>query len=106
MSESTLVSRLVQDHSVLHIITSIRNDSHYGISTVRKVVHAISIMQFRPYDRRLSRLQAIQLLISAMLKRGRRSSHGLFTHLALVNITRTLNDQRLESATTVFVTFI
>jgi hypothetical protein len=59
ITESSLVSRLVQDHGVLHIVTGIRDDGDDRISSVREVVKSVLVVQARSDDRGLTGLKTI-----------------------------------------------
>ena len=56
ITEASFVSRLVEDHGILHVISGVRDDGDHGIGTVREGIEAIFVMETWPHDRRLTRL--------------------------------------------------
>jgi hypothetical protein len=62
VTETSLVSRLVQDHGVLHVVPGIRDDGDNGVGAVREVVESIVIVQVGSNHGSLSRLKTILLV--------------------------------------------
>jgi hypothetical protein len=54
--KTPLMCGFVQDHSVVHVVTCIRDDSHDSIGAIGKVVQAILVVEWRSHDRRLTSL--------------------------------------------------
>lgn len=81
VGEASFVCRLVEDHGVLHVIPSIRDNGDDGVGSVREGVHAVSVMKGWAHDRTLSTLKSIELVVCSMPQRRRWCAHRLFTHL-------------------------
>ena len=90
VSESTLVRGLVNNHSVVHVVTRVGDNRHHGIGAVGEVVQSVGVVQRWPHNRRLTRLQSVELVVCAVVDGRARRSHRLFAHLALVHVTRRL----------------
>ena len=81
MTEAALVSGFVQDHSVVHVVTGVRNDSNDCVGTVGEVVETVFVVKRSSDNRRLTSLQLVRFVVCAVLEGSTRRTHGLLTHL-------------------------
>ena len=73
----------VDNHGILHIVTSVGNNGDDGIGTQRVVVDVVLDVVFVSHERRLRVLDAEHLVVDAVQERVERRAHRLLTHLAL-----------------------
>lgn len=66
VTETSFVGRLVQDHRVFHVITSVRNDSNYGVGTVGEVVETVMVVKIGTNNRGLTRLESVHLVVGTL----------------------------------------
>lgn len=90
VTEATFVSGLVDNHSVVHVVTGVRDNGHHGVHAVGEVVQAVGVVERRTNDGGLTGLDAVQLVVCTVCDGGTGSTHGLLAHLALVHVTRRL----------------
>ena len=90
MAKSYLISTLVDYHSIFHVITSIRNDSNDGVGTMGVLPEIILFITLSANQRLLREKNSIDFVIHTerMIVVG--CSHCLFSHLALIHVTRRL----------------
>jgi len=88
MTETALVSGLVDNHGIFHIVTSVRNDSNDGVSTHGVLVEEVLLVRaLVTNDGNLRILDTVDLVINTVRVGVVRSTHGLLTHLALIHVT-------------------
>lgn len=87
VTEPALVSRLVDDHSVVHVVTSVGDNGHDSVRTIGEVVQTVFIVQRCSDDGCLTGLQAVQLVVCTVVDCCTGGTHGLLAHLALVHVT-------------------
>ena len=90
VSKSTLVGRFVDDHSVVHVVSRVGDNSHNRICPIWVVIQAICVVKRGPDYRGLPCLQPINLVVCAIVERSPWCTHGLLAHLTLVHVTRRL----------------
>jgi len=88
--KAAFVRALIENHRVLHVITRVRDDGDNRVGTVRERVHSVGAVQRRANNGGLAGLEAVEFVVGAVAQSGRWCTHGLLTHLALVDITRAL----------------
>ena len=87
MTETSLVSTLVDDHSILHIVTSIRDDSNDSVCTAGTLIKVI-VLILQGTDKRCLREQnPVHFVVHTVRVSVVRRSHSLFCHLALIHVT-------------------
>lgn len=87
MTEATFVCGLVDNHSVVHVVSGVGDNSHNCVHTVGEVVQTVGVVERWSHNGRLTRLDAVQLVVGTVSNRGTWRTHGLFAHLALVHVT-------------------
>ena len=90
MPKATVVSTLINNHSVFHVISGVSNDCHHRIHTTRTLLEIIFTEGFSSDDGRLREQESVDLVVHSEGVVVVWSSHGLLSHLALVHITWTL----------------
>ena len=84
--KSSLISALIENHSILHIVPGIRNDSHYSIDTLRTQPEIILRVVCSPHKRSLWEQYPINLVVHPIWVVVVGRSHGLLGHLTLVHV--------------------
>lgn len=84
MAKSPFVCRLVEDHSIVHVIASIRYHGDNGVGAVREIVQPVLVMKRRPDDWSLTALESVQFVVGPVFQRDARRAHGLLAHLTLL----------------------
>jgi hypothetical protein len=90
MFKASLVSLLIDDHSILHIITCIRYDRNDCIRARRVLSEVILIIILSPYERLLWEEQSEHFVIHPVWMIVVWGSHSLLCHLTLIHIPRRL----------------
>ena len=90
MGEASVVSSLVNDHRVLHVVPSVADNSDDGIRTRRAQVEIILQVLSRTNQGRLREKKPVDLVVHAIRVGVVGCAHCLFGHLALVHVTRAL----------------
>jgi len=90
MAKASLISTLIDDHSVFHIVTCVGNDSNDSICTVRILSEIVLIVTLSANKRLLGEKNSINFVVHAERMIVVRGSHSLLRHLALIHITRGL----------------
>jgi hypothetical protein len=90
MSKSSLITTLINDHGILHIIASIAEDRNDGITTTTIVPKPKAIINLTPDQGFLTLQNPIQLIIKPIIIVQNTSAHCLLGHLTLIHVTRGL----------------
>ena len=90
MSKASLIGRLIDDHGVFHIVSSVRDDSHNCISPTWAYVKIIFKVLASAHQWPLRKQKSIDFVIHSIRVVMVRCSHSLLGHLTLVHITWTL----------------
>mmetsp|Transcript_110306 Transcript_110306/g.296034 ORF Transcript_110306/g.296034 Transcript_110306/m.296034 type:complete len:363 (-) Transcript_110306:532-1620(-) len=90
MPKSTLVRRLVDDHGVFDIVSSVCDNGDNCVGATRMGIGLAISVHLRRYNRKLRRLEVEHLIVDPSLVVVIRRPHGLFEHLALVHVAWTL----------------
>ena len=77
MAKTSLMSGLVQDHGVVHVVSSVGDDSDNGVHAIREVVETVFIVQWCANDRCLAGLQSIRLVVCPVSEGGSGRTHRL-----------------------------
>ena len=90
MAESLFVGRLVDDHSVFHVVSGVGKDSNNCVGA-RVVVGKLEALIKLGADQWFLAVQdAVELIVEPVVPVEHTGSHGLLGHLALVHVSRGL----------------
>jgi hypothetical protein len=109
-AKASLVGGLVEDHSVLHVVSGVGDDGDDGVHPVGEEVHAVLVVEVGSDDGRLTGLESVlkgredrkfrqrlkqervklgedreayHLVVRTSADSGRRGTHRLLSHLTL-----------------------
>ena len=90
MPKTSLISTLVNDHGIFHVVACVRNYCDYCIGPLRILSEIILLVTLGLNKGLLREKNSVDLVIHSKRVVVIGSSHGLLSHLALIHITRRL----------------
>jgi hypothetical protein len=86
MSKSSLVGTFVYDHSIFHIVASIRNNGDYSVCATRCLIEIIVYVVKRSNQWCLWEEQPINFIVHSIRVGMIGCSHSLLCHLTLIHV--------------------
>lgn len=90
MAESLLVGRLVDDHSVFHVVSGVGKHGYDCVGAGVVVRELEVFIELGAHQWFLAVEDAVELVVEPVVPVEHASSHGLLGHLALIHVTRGL----------------
>ena len=90
VAESSLVSTFVNDHGILHVVSSVADDCYDSVGSTWAQVEIILQVLCCAHEGRLREKESVDLVVHAIRVTVIGRSHRLFRHLTLVHIPRAL----------------
>ena len=90
VAKASLIGALVDNHGILHVVTRVRDHSHYGIGPTRAHIEIIVQVLVRAHQRLLREQKSVDLVVHSVGVVVIWRAHGLLGHLTLVHVARRL----------------
>lgn len=90
MAEAPIVRAFVDNHSIFHIVASVRNYSHHGVGSGWVLPKVVLIESLSANEGSLGEEQPVHFIVHAVCVGVIGGPHSLFGHLTLVHVTRRL----------------
>ena len=86
MAKTSLVSSLIHDHSIFHIVASVWDNCNYSICALGRLCKVIVGVILSTDHRRLRKQYSINFVVHSIRVIVIRCSHSLLSHLTLIHI--------------------